>query len=319
MDKPFLSFEKQIDKLVNEYNLLINDRDFAISALSSMSYFDLVYSYKSIYFINDKYVNGTSIEQLVFTHRFNKDIQGTLMKYSTYAENSFKNILANVIAERFSENRAKYLNISNYTKSRNIDHRKKLKNLLTKLNDYCDNCQDAPTIQYRLHSSNIPPWILFRNISFSNATDIFQFLNQPEKDYFFSFFNFTQNNLSYPEKVEIFSSSLRLVRKFRNHIAHNLDFMTYRECSLKKSANKIFANTLLLRNECNNAHNNVWAMVLAIILLLNSNYLAYNFLAELNSFLVTGGPITDLYCSVTGIPLDYESRIKKYQSTLGFN
>lgn len=109
-----------------------------------------------------------------------------------------------------------------------------------------------------------------------------------------------------------------IVRKFRNHIAHNLDFINYRECTLKSSANKLFSDNLVNDNEMENPFNNVWGMILAIIILLNNDYLAYNFLAELNSFLIAGETFTDIYCKVVGIPLDYEKRIKKYHKTLEF-
>ena len=37
LDKPFLTFEEQINKLINEKHLVINNRDYALEALSSMT------------------------------------------------------------------------------------------------------------------------------------------------------------------------------------------------------------------------------------------------------------------------------------------
>ena len=78
MDKPFLTFDEQIEKLKDDYNLIINDYDFAIEALSSLSYYDLVNGYKSIYMKNDEYIEGTTIEQLYATHILNKNVQGEI-------------------------------------------------------------------------------------------------------------------------------------------------------------------------------------------------------------------------------------------------
>lgn len=49
LDKPFLTFEEQINKLINEKHLVINNRDYALEALSSISYYDLVNGYKDLY------------------------------------------------------------------------------------------------------------------------------------------------------------------------------------------------------------------------------------------------------------------------------
>ena len=47
-DKPFLTYDEQIDRLRNHYNLIIEDSDipFARSALSTISYYDLVNGYQ---------------------------------------------------------------------------------------------------------------------------------------------------------------------------------------------------------------------------------------------------------------------------------
>ena len=46
MPTQFLTYEQQIDKLVNEKNLVVNDREAAISALRDIGYFALINGYK---------------------------------------------------------------------------------------------------------------------------------------------------------------------------------------------------------------------------------------------------------------------------------
>lgn len=317
MDKPFLTFEEQIEKLKNEYNLIIEDYDFAKESLSSLSYYDLINGYQSIYMSNNKYKDGTTIEQLVAIHIFNKNIQGVLLKYCTYVENSFKTLLSYVVAECFSEHQDGYLKIENYQRKRYKEQRDKLKNLLAKLDEICKTCIDTPTKHYRINKNHIPPWILFRNISFSDATDLFQFLKRKEKEYIFKLLNILNTNmLEFQDKVNIMLDSLKVVRKYRNKIAHNLDFLTYRDVSLNKKANLLFANTLVNEKEIGKTRNDVWAMILSIVILINNKYLIHNFLAEFNSFMKFDDELAKTYCEVTGIPLDFEERINKYLDTL---
>ena len=66
-DKPFKSFEEQIDILENKYNLYIEDKDMALSALKSLTYYDLINGYKECFITNDKFEPGIS---LGFLHIF---------------------------------------------------------------------------------------------------------------------------------------------------------------------------------------------------------------------------------------------------------
>lgn len=312
LDMPFLTFDEQVKKLKDDYNLIIKDTNFAKEALISLSYYDLSNGYQDIYRQNNKYKDSTTIEQLYSTHIFNKNIQGVLFKYATYVENSFKTLLANIIAERFSEHQDEYLKIDNYQKKRIAWQRKKLKKLVEKLENVCKTCTDTPTKHYRTTKNHIPPWILFRNISFSDTTDIFFFLKRKEKEYIFTLIQILNvDYLEFQDKVNIVLDSLNLVRKFRNKIAHNLDFLTYRESSLNKKANLLFKDTLVNEKELKRTRNDIWAMVMSIVILINNKYLAHNFLAELNSFMEFDNEIAKIYCRATGIPLDYQERIKK--------
>ncbi|MDY0235107.1 MAG: Abi family protein [Gudongella sp.] len=313
MDKPFLTFEQQIEKLKTDYGLIIPNYNFALKALYSFSYYDLVNGYQSIYMMDNKYKNGITMELLCATHMFNKNIQGVLFKYSTYAENAFKTLLSHVIANSFSENQGKYLDIVNYKKFSNPERKKRLEDNLKTIKYICQNTNDTPTSFYRKTKNHIPPWILFRNISFSDATNLFSFLETKEKNDLFNYMNYLNTDkIDFQNKVNILLDALTLTRKFRNKIAHNLDFLTYRGSRLNKNANFFFKDSLVLESELKRTRHDIWAMVLSIVILLNNNTLIYNFLAELNSFMESDENMTSLYCDFAGIPHDFGTRISKF-------
>ncbi len=320
MDKPFLTFDEQIEKLKDDYNLIINDYDFAIEALSSLSYYDLVNGYKSIYMKNDEYIEGTTIEQLYATHILNKNVQGVLIKYATYVENSFKTILSHVIACNISEHQDIYLDINNYQNKYNPNEKQKLRDVLNKMIETCKACEDTPTKHYRDNKNHIPPWILFHNVNFSNTSDLFRFLKRKEKEKFLTYIDILNTStLSFDDKVKITIDSLKIVRKFRNIIAHNLNFLTYRKTTLNKKANILFVSSLVSKKEINISRNDIWGMVIAMVIFLNNKYIVQNFLAELNSFMQSVDGLSKIYCEITGIPLDFEERIRKYLDTINLD
>lgn len=314
MDKPYITFEQQVYKLRDEYDLYIPDIDYAINVMSSFSYYDLVNGYQDIYILNGKFLPNKSLDHLIATHLFNKNIQSILFKYSTYVENSFKTVLSNTIAHSFSENQNKYLQIQNYRKSREIPKREQLKKLLDKLNKICRECSDTPTSYYRLKKNHIPPWILFRNVFFSDATDLFSFLKRLEKEMFLEHQIYLgSKSLNFNAAIESTLTSLRLVRKFRNTIAHNLKFLTYRCKPLNKSANAFFVGSLISRSESDKSWGDVWGMVLSIVLLLNNKLLIQSFLQEFEVYMKGADPsIIDMYCDITGIPKDFSKRINDF-------
>ena len=61
-DKPFLTYDEQIDRLKNKYNLIIEDTDkeFARSALSTISYYDLVNGYQKFTMRDGIFKPGTT-------------------------------------------------------------------------------------------------------------------------------------------------------------------------------------------------------------------------------------------------------------------
>ncbi len=319
MDKPFLTFDEQIEKLKTDYKLTIDNDAFATEALSSLSYYDLINGYQTLYMPDGKYKFGTTIEELYTTHIFNKNIQGVLFKYATYVENSFKTLLSYIVANNLTEDHTKYLRIENYKRSRTGPQRERLQRTLETFSHTATSCRDTPTQFYRETKNHIPPWILFRNVSFSDTTNLFSFLKRNEQEDFFNLIPiFNTTDLEFNDKINITIDALNLVRKFRNTIAHNLNFLTYRDSRLNNKANLLFRNNLVLEKELHKTRTDVWAMVISIVILLNNKYLAQNFLAELQSFMHYNDNLAKIYCEVTGIPLDFENRIKRYIKELQF-
>ena len=89
-DKPFKTYEQQIE-LLRTRNLNISNQEFAIHALDTISYYDLINRYQK-HFIPDgeHFIEGTTIEQLYSLSMFDRSIQAFILKYSMFIENIFK-------------------------------------------------------------------------------------------------------------------------------------------------------------------------------------------------------------------------------------
>ncbi len=176
-DKPFKTFDGQIDYLINYHNLTIKDKKKAKELLACISYYDLINGYKEFFMNNEKYMN-TSIEDLYYFLIFDRNIQSILFKYSVYVENHFKTILAYVISKNYGVNFEDYIKSENFYTGNINKYRSVLNNIYHTLNsDYLGN----PTKHYKENKNHIPAWILLKNLTFNDCIDLFSILKTHNK------------------------------------------------------------------------------------------------------------------------------------------
>lgn len=322
-EKPFLTYDQQIDKLVDEYDLIIQDRNIAKRLLSSFSYYDLINGYKECFMEDNSYKRRVTIENLYTFLTFDRTFQSILLKYSIYVENRFKNILAYEISEKYGVDMPEYLDKSNF---------KSTKRSL----DVLDNLNKIPTekivlnpTKHYLEKNHIPAWILLKNATFNDSIDLFINLKNENfslvcKELFSNFDNLPRDYVN-----EFAINSLIIVRKFRNKIAHNLKFVTYRTPKNQlfvKKLSSAYGGSLIegadfdvKRGRCD-----PYAMIISLTTLLNEDFLITRFFQELSGSIISldldstglGNDIFRKYCEVTNIPTNIINRFKHYIENL---
>ena len=332
-DKPFKTYEQQLDWLKNHYHLNIGDEDKAVAALKSFTYYDLINGYKECFMQEVVQPDGTKQFQyspditLDFLYNFcyiDKTIQSTLFKFSTIVETSFKTKMAYVISERFGVFEDEYLDDSHYFKSNNGIRYADIKQ--TFIEAYSDSrFLKQPTKHYVKNHNHVPAWILFKNVSFSKVINLFQLLNKTEKEPVVNLL-FPTKVLTYDEKVVLAINTLNIVRCFRNKIAHNLKFVTYR-CPNRLSPGiitKMLPSTLITAKEMKIKKvgiNDIYSHILSIILLLGDPRLIKLFVQSLSIRFEAvnevwdhnnGLPIFQKYIQITKLPKDITQRLDNF-------
>ncbi len=286
-NKPFKTYSQQLDKLINDYNLIVKNRDSAIESLKFQSYYDLANGYKTHLMINDKFKTSIDFDFLSSYAMFDKSIQSILLKYSISVETKFKNLLAYILGQEFGVDVDQYLDIEKYKK---ISNKEKMKQRIKKIDEIkgqIHSCHYNPTKHYLDNCNHIPPWIAFKNISFSSATDIFKYLEDDIKDKVCD--ALINKNIPNDKKREFVTNSLYIIRTYRNSIAHNLNFVTYsamNQFRLKKDAIKglsdeIFIDSKIVRK--NNGTIDIYSMFISLVILLDNKQLNLNFAADIKN------------------------------------
>lgn len=327
MDKPFLSYEQQIQLLI-ERGLIIYNKDFAIYALSTLSYYDLINRYK-VYFMNsdDTFIEGVSIEYLYNFCLFDKEIQAFIMKYSVLIESIFKTRFSYVLAKHYGVQVKDYLNKYHYKASNGrgpsfVDIEGELLKWLSSA-----NVKD-PTKFYKENHDHIPPWILFKNITLGNAINLYALLDgEPKHELSDSII--PSNKLEYDAKFNFILCAMNAIRRFRNVATHNLNFTDLRISGrYKPSAATIF--TLLgspllekkkkkISSPDKEALLGLYGVMLSMIVFLDSPYLKSLFIQDFILILEKESTRNEMYAkyaTITAMPLNIKHRFTQFYQYL---
>lgn len=318
-DKPFLSFQEQIEYLKHNHNLIIDDDNLAIQFLSSISYYDLINGYKECFMVNDKFNGSLSINDLYNFYKFDKNFQSIILKYSIIVENRFKTILAYVISNNYGVHVDDYLNFNNFRKSKKKEKRKEKVLSLIKKSTLFNERVAQPTKYYKKNKNHIPPWILFKNITFNDSIDLYGILKDEDavmiNNFIFgSSIDFKQNNEEY---ISFTKNCLILIRKSRNSIVHNLKFITNKikkNPIHKKYLYQAFPGSLIRKFDFKQSlnTNTHYDLIVCLALFLHEDFLITDFLSELYSAIsLTDEYILNEYFKITGIPIDLLDRLEK--------
>ena len=324
-DKPFKTYEEMVTYLQDFHHLICLDPNWDASVLQLVPYYDLINGYKDLFMTGDAFKQGISFEYLYFFHAFDHSLQNVLFEFSVIIENYFKNNLAYVMARDFGVDAASYLSRKNYLSSRGAvqfsDISSKISNIYQEASP---NSIDEPTRHYVLHHNHIPPWILMKNVTFSNSINLFSLMKSPQKEAVSNLL--VSASIPAHEKTQLIYYVLTLVRKFRNVIAHNLKFISfdtkkYSRAINIKSLKRFTPNELLTWRDLHRKIGiyDIYGYIVLSLSFLPNSLEKMSLVQNLISFLETyvsasrlNQSIFQNYCGFTGIPQDVILRLKSY-------
>ena len=293
--------EQQIE-ILKEKGLIIKDTALGKQILEHFNFFDIIKVYKNLFIVNNVFVKNTTIEKGLLFYHYDRGIQNILFKYSVYIERIFKNRLAEILSQEIGITKQEYLNIENYTVRNN-------NNLI--LNNTLKEIRDIEGISEH-------PSILLKKITFSTTINLYNFLNEKLKEKMI-YFNYKDNEKQ--QAKNLFRNSLYIIRRYRNEIAHSMDFINYRAERyiifryLKKILNEYGYIKLMNKNDYSKRQrgsNDIFSMILSIILLLGNEFLRIEMLKELEMFINKENKEKfKSYAEITNLPDNFLDRLQE--------
>ena len=222
MQKIFLNYDQQINKLKDEKNLIISNIAYAKEILKQTSYYSLIGGYKDIFKnpTTKKYRDGTKFEDIVELYYFDEQLRQLFLRYLIKIENEIKSLVSYHFCEKYGENQKAYLNPQNYQYhgKKNQDD---INRLIKILESYVKKPTDYPYINHAQKKyRNVPLWVLTNALTFGNISKMYMLLPQDIQAK-------VSRNYSYINESQLVSI-LTVMVKFRNVCAHGERLFTYR-------------------------------------------------------------------------------------------
>ena len=220
MPKPFLSYDDQLDKLEQEKDLIIANRDYAKTMLQRIGYFGLINGYKFPFKnpTTKKYKTGISFEDIVTLYKFDENLRELFLKYILQIERHIRSLLSYYFTEKFGADQSFYLDSTNYTSGKR--YQADVSRLIGTLDKLANHNSDYPYINHqRTIYGNVPLWVLFNGITFGTLSKFYSLITQDLRIK-------TSKNFSSVNEKQL-EQYLSVITKFRNVCAHNERLYSY--------------------------------------------------------------------------------------------
>jgi len=221
MPKPFLSFDDQINHLIDIKNLTISDREYAKKMLQHIGYFSLIGGYKTPFKnpTTNKYKDGITFEDIVSLYKFDENLRELFLKYILKIERHMRSLISYYFTDKHGESQTHYLNPSSYT---NVSrYSSDVARLISTLDHLANRNSDYPYINHQRETyGNVPLWVLVSGITFGSLSKFYSFVTPDIK------VKISKNFEKVNEKQ--LEQHLSVITKFRNVCAHNERLYSYK-------------------------------------------------------------------------------------------
>ena len=211
-EKIFKTIDEQVD-ILRKKGLIINDEKKTREILLRENYF-FISGYRHL-FMNkedkDKFLPGTTFEELYATFLFDRAIRNTFFKNILIVENNIKSITSYQLSKKYGFREKDYLNPNNF--SQDSLQSRQVYDVLNKVKRQIrvNGRKHTATFHYIEHYGYIPFWILVKVLSFGIMAEFYDILKYEDQAEISKFYNVSP---------EILGTYLSLLSNFRNVCAH---------------------------------------------------------------------------------------------------
>lgn len=180
--KPFKTLEEQIDLLMQR-GLIISNRKKTKRYLLQHSYYNVINVYSRFFqFAPDKYIEGTTFDEIRAVHVFDSEMKSTFFKYLLECEKHFKSILAYRFSETYGDTSFAYLKTSSFTDKDLINLSATISQLSNTITKNLRKKESNAIKHYTSNHLDVPMWVLINQLTFGQVVHMYAHFNNKLKN-----------------------------------------------------------------------------------------------------------------------------------------
>lgn len=197
LKKP-LTYDEQIDRLINVHKLLIRDRTAAKQILEKVNYYRL-----SAYGIGlkkfpdtEEYEDGVSLESLYRLYIFDSKFRNLLIHVIEQLEIQLRTQISNYLALKYGSEG--YMEPSNFQTKFTKDGKNIHQNIIENFKTEVVRQRNLPFVKHHndKYDGHFPIWVAVELFSFGNLASLFDIMNPEDQEAIASLYNTESNHLS---------------------------------------------------------------------------------------------------------------------------
>lgn len=186
--KEFRSYQEQIE-LLKSRGLVIDDENFALLKLKEENYYNIINGYKSLFVVqndNDKFVAGTTFEEIYELYDFDRILRNILFKQILKVESILRSLISYNFSEKYGNDN--YLKLDNFetlkgsgcTQRKYQERIEQIQTLIANLqNDISRAISKKDYINhYILKHGFVPLWVLVNAITLGRLSQFYSLMKQ---------------------------------------------------------------------------------------------------------------------------------------------
>lgn len=220
-DKKFLTYNQQMKKLRNDKHIECNGSPHKRILVRS-GYFNLINGYKNPFVSgidtngNHIYMAGTSLDQIYTVKQFDEKLRSLLLRYITSVEEEVRTLTGYKFDTENDNGSVHWYDVKAYDPSEPLKNRM---HAISKAYQEISQSHVDYVQFYMEHHSEIPTWIMIKNVNFSTFINVLNYSKKDVKHSICKLYGMIdQHNL--PD-VKLLIGSLHWMRVVRNSCAHN--------------------------------------------------------------------------------------------------
>lgn len=218
--KPFKTHDELIEVLKSRGITMetSKDRGYAKTHLQRIGYYTLINGYSALFQIEkDKYIEGTTIQEIVALYLFDRRLRGILLQYILPFETNIKSLVAYYFPQHHPE--TNYLVYTNF----DFDRKKANQNITKLLSDIqrqmAEKSSDPSIEHYLKNYGYVPLWVLNNILTLGTISKFYSLMKQEERQEIAKIFKLNDNEVE---------SIISYISSVRNFCAHGNRLYCYR-------------------------------------------------------------------------------------------